>query len=141
MPLLRSEKLVEDSLYALSMYYASTLSAQMVKTNENLWSLLLLVALLALQMRLEEALAAAAEGRAGLFWRVAEQASSVVSRTLAFLVLHFVVHVTAQESTTPDVLWQERFVLPVLLLLLLSLAVVSSRPPAAGAKKKCPRVP
>jgi hypothetical protein len=51
-------------------------------------------------------------------------------------VLHFVVHVTAQESTTPDVLWQERFVLPVLLLVLLSLAVVSSRPPAADAKKK-----
>jgi hypothetical protein len=56
MPLLRGQKLVEDSLYALSMYYASTINTELVKANENIWVLVLLLSLLALQMRAETAL-------------------------------------------------------------------------------------
>jgi hypothetical protein len=132
MPLLRGKKLIDDSLYALSMYYASTLKSELLRTNENVWSLALLLGLLALQMRLEAALAARCSAGAGAgaatCWRVAQKAASVVSRTLAFLLLNFVVHVTAQEAASPDVMWMERFVLPILLLLLLSLAVVAGDP-------------
>lgn len=123
-----AERLANDILYALSMYFAATLKAQLMASHEHVGALVLVAALFALHVKGVDAWwrqhyhrpTETGTATLSLFMAVVEEAVYLITRTLAFLLLQVVIHVVAEgnASTASTGFWHEAVVLPCLLLVL-----------------------
>ena len=90
-----SKRMLHSVMIATSMYFASLMQQRLKKENENTWTLILLISILALWMKVEH-----------IFWShverehepdkinsVVKQATFVIKQTLTFLVVRFIISI------------------------------------------------
>jgi hypothetical protein len=142
--MLRPTKFADDMLYAMSMYFASELKTHLLNLNEDVWTYVLLISSLIIQVRVEIAFAkwhekqesAPAEGEVDYYFLdVLKEAMFIVTRTIAFLVLQMTIHLVTLNALT-GVLWMENIILPVLILLVGTVTVVSAKHYLCEKKKE-----
>ena len=112
--------MANDVLYALSMYFAAALNTHLLSYREDAWTLLLLGGVFAVQLKIHRAWTSWSvhQPSPSLFRSVLDEADRLVTRTVAFLLLHVTIHMVTGHAHGATGLWHETVVLPCLLLLL-----------------------
>ena len=110
---LTPSQLFDDVLYAMSMYFASSLKASLLSYKQDVMVMLLLCATLGLQQYTEHYVTSLGESP---FMSIVTESVYIVSRTLAFLILQLTIHFVSAQTATANTYWMEPVVLPVLLL-------------------------
>jgi len=122
--------MVDDILMALSMYFAAAVKQRLLHHGEGVWTLLMLLAAMSLWWRVETACARfkarLGEAAEDLLYDVLFEAVYIISQTVTFLVLQFVVHIF-DASVDEQALWMQSVTLPCMLLLFCILLVVVTK--------------
>lgn len=129
--LLKPERMVDDVLMALSIYFAAAVKARLMRTGNDVWTLVMLFAGTSLWWKVEGSCARLKKrlGPAGeddLFYSVVFEVVYIISQTLAFLLLQMIVHMF-DSSASEQALWMQSVTLPCLLLLFCILLVVTTK--------------
>ena len=131
--MLKPERMVDDVLMALSMYFAAAIKDRLMRSGQDVWTLIMLLAGTMLWWKVETCCAASKHAQQtaptddlALFYDVAFEVVYIVSQTLTFLVLQFTVHLF-DASVDEDALWMQSITLPSLLLLFCILLVVVTK--------------
>lgn len=130
--MLKPAKMMNDIMFAISMYFASALKNRLLQHNEDVWSLILIGAFVAVWLRFEHAIAEYKDtlqktravlslGEEALFETI-----YLFSQTTVFLLVQVVVHVV-DESVSEQSLWMESVILPCLMILFCVLAVTFTK--------------
>ena len=97
--MLKPERMVDDVLMALSMYFAAAIKDRLMRSGQDVWTLIMLLAGTMLWWKVETCCAASKHAQQtaptddlALFYDVAFEVVYIVSQTLTFLVLQFTVH-------------------------------------------------
>jgi hypothetical protein len=102
-------KLFDDVLYAMSMYFAAALKTELLHYDADIPVLILLCSLFGLHHYIERILLP----RTSSFMHVLLY---IISRTIAFLILSFTLHLMQERTWTTDLFWMESVVLPCIVL-------------------------
>ena len=132
--MLKPEKMMNDIMFAVSMYFADVLKRRLLQDTEDLWPLMLIVALLALWLRFEHHCAAYKRSRTvksgvspmPLGLDILFEIVSLINSTLVFLVVQTIVHVVDQ-SVSEQTLWLESVMLPCIMILVCVLVVTFAK--------------
>ena len=129
--LLKPERMVDDVLMALSIYFAAAIKTRLMRTGNDVWTLLMLLAATSLWWKVEGS-CARVKKRLGpniehdLFYSVVFEVVYIISQTMAFLLLQMIVHMF-DSSAADNALWMQSVTLPCLLLLFCILLVVTTK--------------
>ncbi len=143
--MLKPEKMMNDIMFAVSMYFADVLKRRLLQDTEDIWPLMLIVATLSLWLRFEhycarykKKLLAPDDDTATLplGMDVLFEIVYLISQTLVFLVVQTIVHVVDQ-SVSEQTLWLEGVMLPCIMILVCVLVVTFAKrlQPAPPADK------
>ena len=119
--MLKTDKMMDSILMATSIYFASAIKKRLIENNENTWTLIMLVSVLACWLKVDHMYAQwldakKKKGGTSAPDEVMAECVFIVSQTLNFLVVNFCI------STIDGLISEQHFffegaVLPALMLL------------------------
>jgi len=113
---LRSKKLMDDILYAVSMYFADILRKHLSEQDEQGFIFCALLFAMGIQVAVEHAVVHWFHGHNNTWSEIVIECIFMCSRTLAFLIVSFSIDIVAGHDAHKNVFWQEHIVLPCLLI-------------------------
>ena len=95
----RSEKILSDGLYAISIYFGQKFSKILLDGDNGVFIYIILILFVAIQMAAENVLIRWHQTHMTLWTEIVMEFAYALARTLAFVLISFSVHVVAAHTT------------------------------------------
>ena len=118
-------KMMNDVMFAISMYFADALKRRLLQNSETFWPMLLIFSFITIWLRFEHFCAnykKTLPKPLKLGHDIGFQVVSLFSQTLLFLLVQVVVHIIDQ-SVSEQSLWMESILLPCFMILMCVIVV------------------